>query len=63
MSDNTATLEGYTLEIHARADNGTELFLLIKPNTNVDGTFHAWDMDAQEFITVNGWLFVIKPVY
>ncbi len=58
-SDNSAVLDGYTQEVHAFADH-VELYLLVKPGTDTDDTFRAWDMDAQEFIRVNGWMFVIE---
>ena len=59
MSDNIAVLDGYTREIHLVADTGLELFLLIRPDTELNERFRAWDMDGQEFIRVNGWLFSI----
>ena len=60
MSDNIAVLDGYTQEVHAFAGEGLELYLLVKPDTDFDGHFRAWDMDAQEFITVTGWMFNIE---
>lgn len=56
MPDNIAILDGYMEEVHATG-GGHELFLLIKPGTDLDGSFRAWDMDAQEYIKVYGWLF------
>lgn len=61
MSDNIAILEGYTKEIVATSDGG-ELFLLVKPNQDLDGRFKAWDTDEQEFIFVNGWLYTYQEV-
>ncbi len=58
MSDNTAILEGYTREVVA-IGGGTDLYLLVKPDTDFGDTFKAWDTDSQEFIRVNGWLFII----
>lgn len=55
MTDNVAVLQGYTEEITGEY-NGTQLDLLIKPDTDVDSRFKAWDMHGQEFIYVNGWL-------
>jgi hypothetical protein len=52
MSDNVAVLEGFTKEVHLG-----NLFLLVKQNTDLKGTFKAWNMDKQEFVYVNGWLF------
>ena len=34
--------------------------LLVKPGTDFDTRFKAWDRDEQEFIRVNGWLFTIE---
>lgn len=59
MSDNVAILNGYTREVIA---SGIEhdLYLLVKPEADLSGTFKAWDMDNQEFIRVNGWLYSIE---
>ena len=58
MTDHIATVKGYTREVTAvSADN--ELYLLVKPDTDFDATFRAWDTDNQEFIRVNGWLYSI----
>jgi hypothetical protein len=59
-SDNSAVRDGYTKEVHAFAPEGLELYLLVKPDADLDGHFRAWDMDAQEFITVTGWMFNIE---
>jgi hypothetical protein len=58
-SDGGAVRDGYTQEVHAFADH-VELYLLVRPGTDLDDTFRAWDMDGQEFIRVNGWLFNIE---
>ena len=60
MSDNIATLDGYTQEVHAFAGEGLELYLLVRPGTDFDTYFQAWDMDAQEFILVSGWMFNVE---
>ena len=59
-SDGSAVRDGYTQEVHAIAGEGLELYLLVKPNTDFEGHFRAWDMDAQEFITVTGWMFTVE---
>ena len=59
MRDNVAVLDGYTLEAVAMSDNG-DLYLLVKPGTDFDDTFRAWDTDNQEFVTVDGWMFHIE---
>lgn len=56
MSDNIAVLDGFTREVHG-SGGAHELFLLVKPDADLGDRFTAWDMDAQEFISVNGWLF------
>ena len=59
MTDNVAVLDGYTREVNADCIEHN-LDLLIKPDTDLDGTFRAWDMHGQEFIRVNGWLFTFE---
>lgn len=59
MSDNGAVLAGYTQEISATSGH-VDLCLLIKPDTDLDDTFKAWDMCEQEYIRVNGWLFTFE---
>jgi hypothetical protein len=59
MTDNVAVLQQFTEEVIA-SGGGYELYLLVKPDTDFDSTFRAWDMDEQEFIQVNGWLFTIE---
>lgn len=56
LTDNTATLEGYTRELHGHAGI-LDLYLLVKPQEDIGERFRAYDMDLQEFIMVNGWLF------
>lgn len=59
MTDNVAVLQGFTQEVVAESDQHT-LFLLVRPGTDYDSTFRAWDTDEQEFIQVNGWLFSVE---
>jgi hypothetical protein len=56
MGDNRAVLEGYTQEVHLSAAL-CDLYLLVKPGTDLNSQFKAWDTDEQEFISVSGWLF------
>lgn len=56
MIDSAAIQQGYTDKVSAFADS-FEMVLPVKPDTDLDGRFRAWDMDEQEFITVNGWMF------
>ena len=58
MTDNVAVLDGFTREVIADSDRHT-LYLLVKPDTDFDDRFRAWDTDEQEFIFVNGWLFSV----
>jgi hypothetical protein len=56
MTDNIAVLQGYTEEVVA--DNASyTFFLMIKPDTDLDSTFTAWNTDDQEYIRINGWMF------
>ena len=59
MTENAATIQGFTRKVVADCDQYT-LFLLVKPETEFDDRFKAWDMDEQEFIIVNGWLFTVE---
>lgn len=59
MSDNTATLAGFTRDVMAFSSM-VDLHLLIKPDTDLDSRFKAWDCDEQEWIIVNGWNFDIE---
>lgn len=63
MTDNIAILQGYTKEVLLDGSIYT-LNALVKPDADLGDRFKAWDMDEQEFIWVNGWLFdseVIEP--
>lgn len=55
MSDNVAILAGFTEEYMADCPVST-FPILVKPGTDLDSRFKAWDMDAQEFIMINGWV-------
>lgn len=57
-SDNAAVMAGYTKEIALTSDE-CDLYLLIKPDTDLDDRFRAWDTDNQEWLMVNGWLFSV----
>ncbi|WP_343698834.1 hypothetical protein [Caulobacter sp.] len=62
MTDNVAILAGFTSEIEACNDIGQCLALLVEPGTDYDATFKAWDMDGQQFIRLNGWLWTVEAV-
>lgn len=51
--------DGYTMPVIADCSMHT-LELLIKPGTDLDSTFVAYDRDENELLTVNGWLFAIE---
>lgn len=51
-----AQAKGYTRHVWAEGGEFT-LDLLVKPDADLDGTFRAYDLDEEEWIKVNGWLF------
>jgi hypothetical protein len=61
MTDNIATLRGFTRYVLADSDQ-VSLHLLIRPETDLDSTFRAWDTDKQTWIKVNGWLFSFENI-
>ena len=61
MSDNIAVLEGYTREMIAEYMD-LQLFLLIKPDTDLTSRFRAWDTERQGFIKLNGWKFEFQDI-
>lgn len=61
MSDNSAILAGYTRELIG-ASTEYELHIFVKPGTDLDDRFKAYDADECEFIYVNGWLFSFAAI-
>ncbi len=61
MSDNGAVLAGYTKELYLTSMEA-DLFVLVKPDADLDGIFKAWDTDNQQWIIVNGWTFTAEEV-
>lgn len=59
MTDNVATLKGFTRDLLAYSDS-VDLHILVTPGTDLDSRFKAWDCDEQEWIRVNGWLFTFE---
>lgn len=51
---------GYTLAVIADCSMYT-LELLVKPNTELDSTFTAYDRNGCELLDVHGWNFSIEP--
>lgn len=56
--DNAAVMQGYTRHMMVEGDHGG-FAALIKPDTDLDSSFRAFDTDNQEWVTVNGWLCTI----
>lgn len=53
-TDNAAIALGYTR--HVLIEGGCSGFAaLIKPDTDLDDRFRAFDTDNQEWMNVNGW--------
>jgi hypothetical protein len=61
MTDAIATARGFTRYVLADSDQ-CGLYLLIKPDTDLDSTFRAYDTDEQTWIKVNGWLFTFEDI-
>lgn len=61
MTDNVAILKGYTREVTADCP-AYSLNLLVMPGQDYDDTFKAWDMDEQEWLLVDGWLWSFETV-
>lgn len=55
------TPDGFTVEVFATSSE-VDLELMVRPGTDFDGTFKAWDIANQEMLRVNGWLFIIEEV-
>ena len=51
--------KGYTRSCIADADEYT-LYLMIKPDADLDGRFTAYDTECDEYIRVNGWMFTFE---
>jgi len=51
--------DGFTRRIFA-SGGCYDLDLMIKPDSELDGTFPAFDLDSGEKLHVNGWLFEIE---
>lgn len=55
-SDNGAHLGGYTEEYMAEPDGPfATLHISVKPGTDFDTCFRAFDHDNQEYIWIKGW--------
>lgn len=54
-SDNAAVLAGFTRSVLLEGE-GASFAALIKPDTDLDGTFEAFDTDNQEWLMISGWL-------
>lgn len=52
----SARERGYTQAIMA-SGGCYDLELLIKPDTDLDDRFTAFDVDNGEYLAINGWLF------
>ena len=59
MRDTIPITAGYTRRVIA-FDAGPELLLLVRPDTDLDGRFKAWNCDEEEFVEVTGWEFTFE---
>jgi len=63
MSDNTAILAGFTREVMAASGDGSiDCRLFIKPDTDLDDCFKAYDADNCEWLFIKGWLWTFEAV-
>lgn len=53
--------KGYTQEYFASSTE-SDLTILVKPNTDLDGTFTAFDVDNETWVKINGWNWMFEPV-
>jgi hypothetical protein len=54
MTTQAAMIKGYIREIEL-TDGVYNLHLLIKEDTDIEGTFKSWCLDDNEWLSVNGW--------
>lgn len=54
-TDNEAVMLGYTRHVILEGE-GAAFAALIKPDTDLDGTFRAFDTDNQEWLIISGCL-------
>lgn len=55
FSKDEAIAKGFTQAFTAECDEYV-LDILVKADTDLDGSFKAYDVDSQEFLKINGWL-------
>ncbi|WP_375188451.1 hypothetical protein [Sphingobium yanoikuyae] len=54
-----AKMTGYTRHVIADCTQYT-MELLIRPDADLDGTVRAFDLDANSYLTLNGWLWTFE---
>lgn len=58
-----ARAAGLVRAVQADSENGVYSHeLLVQPDADLDGSFVAFDVDAGELITLNGWLYLIEDI-
>jgi hypothetical protein len=62
LNEISARRAGFTVPIIADASPCT-LELLVRPGTDFDATFAAYDRNANEMLQIHGWHFLIEPDY
>lgn len=61
MTDNVAILQGFTDEYMA-CSGDVELHILVRPGTDLDSLFEAWDCDMEKMVKLSGWLFEYEVI-
>ena len=56
MTNEIAQVNGLTKRVTMTCEE-FEMELMVSEDADLDGTFEAWDITAQEYINVNGWNF------
>lgn len=50
----------FTFHVEAESSNNEYvLSLLVSPDTDFEDCFKAWDIDANAFVRLNGWLWSV----
>lgn len=60
-TDNAASSAGYTKQYIA-CFGATDIHISVKPDTDLDSAYKAFDHDSQEMIYIDGWTTSLESV-